>query len=93
MVDLRRQRIDRVDDGLPIVLWVVVGIGGLLTIWMSYFFFIEDTRFHILLLSMLTIFISLMVYLIAALDRPFRGNVQRDARFLQPDHPAGDGSD
>lgn len=75
LLDLRRQRIDRVDDGLPAVLWVVLFIGGLLTIWVSYFFWIEDVRFHVLLLSMLSTFIALMIFLIASLDRPFRGDV------------------
>ena len=75
LIDLRRQRIDRVEDGLPTVLWIVVCLGGWLTLITTYFFWIEDLRFHILLLSILTIFIALMVFLIAALDRPFRGEV------------------
>ena len=75
LIDLRRQRVDRVDEGLPMVLWVVVTIGGVLTLSVTYFFWIEDVRFHVLLLSMLSVFVALMVYLIAALDRPFRGSV------------------
>ncbi len=75
LVDLRRQRIDQVDSGLPAILWVVVCFGGLLTLSVSYLFFIEDIRFHILLLSMLTIFVASMIFLIAALDRPFLGAV------------------
>ena len=75
LVDLRRQRIDRVDDGLPAILWVVVCFGGLLTMGVSYFFWIEDVRFHILLLSLLSTFIGLMIFLIAALERPFLGAV------------------
>ena len=75
LLDARRLRIDRVDDGLPGILWVVVIIGGLLTITVSYFLWIEDVRFHVLLLSMLSLFIGLMIFLIAALDRPCRGSV------------------
>ena len=75
VIDLRRQRSDRVNDSLPGVLWVVVLVGGMLTICVSYFFWIEDVRFHLLLLSMLSLFIGLMVFLIAALDHPFRGEV------------------
>lgn len=75
LIDLRRQRIDRVDDGLPPVLWVVVCLGGLLTVGISYFFWIEDVRFHVLLLGVLSVFIGLMIFLIAALDRPFLGTV------------------
>ncbi len=79
LIELRRQRIDRVDDGLPGVLWVVVLVGGMLTISVSYFFWIEDVRFHLLLLSLLSVFIGLMIFLIAALDRPFRGEVSVSA--------------
>ena len=75
LLDLRRQRIDRVDDGLPAVVWVVVWLGGIIILGVSYLFWIEDIRFHILLLSLLTVFVALMVFLIAALDRPFRGQV------------------
>ena len=75
LIDLRRQRIDRVDDGLPTVVWVVVCLGAIITLGVSYLFWIEDIRFHILLLSLLTMFVALMIFLIAALDRPFRGQV------------------
>ena len=75
MIDLRRQRLDRIGDSLPGVLWMAVLVGGLLTISISYLFWIEDVRFHLLLLSMLSMFIGLMVFLIAALDHPFRGEV------------------
>lgn len=83
LADLRRQRLDRVDDGLPTVLWVVVCFGGFLTIMISYFFWIEDVRFHFLLLSILASFIGLMIFLIAALDRPFRGTVSVKADSYQ----------
>ena len=75
MADLRRQRIDQVDSHLPGTLWTVLLVGASLTILVGYLFWIEDVRFHILLLSLLTTFIALMIFLIAALDRPFRGEV------------------
>ncbi len=75
VLDLRRQRIDQINDSLPGVLWVAVLAGGALTIVVSYLFWIEDLRFHLLLLTMLSLFIALMVFLIAALDHPFRGDV------------------
>ena len=75
LIDLRRQRADKVDQGLPLVLWIVVAVGGILTLGVSYFFWIEDVRFHVLLLTLLTVFVALMIYLIASLDRPFRGNI------------------
>ncbi len=79
MADLRRQRTDQVDSHLPGTLWTVLLAGAGLTILIGYFFFIEDLRFHIVLLSLLTMFIALMIFLILALDRPFRGEVSVSA--------------
>lgn len=75
MADLRRQRADRVNDALPGVLWSVLIFGAILMLMISYLFWIADVRFHLLLQGMLTVFIALMIFLIAALDRPFRGEV------------------
>lgn len=75
MADLRRQRADQVDSHLPGTLWVVLLMGGSLTIMVGYFFYISDVRFHIVVQSFLTTFIALMIFLIVALDRPFRGEV------------------
>ena len=52
VLDLRRQRIDHMNDSLPGVLWIVVLVGGALTIAVSCFFWIEDVRFHVLLFTM-----------------------------------------
>ena len=79
MADLRRQRTDQVDSHLPGTLWTVLLTGAALTILIGYFFFIEDVRFHVLLQSFLTTFIALMIFLIVALDRPFRGEVSVSA--------------
>ena len=75
LVDLRRQRVDRVDDGLPAVLWVVVGIGALVTLVVRLFIWVDNVWVHSLMLTLLSVFVGLLVYLIAALDRPFRGTV------------------
>ena len=83
MADLRRQRIDQVDSHLPGTLWTVLLMGGALTIVVGYFFFIEDVRFHIVVQSFLTTFIALMIFLILALDRPFRGEVSVGADSYQ----------
>ena len=67
------------DDSLPGMLGIVVLAGGALTIAVGCFFWIEDVRFHGLLRTMLSLFIALMVFLIAALDHPFGGEVSISA--------------
>ena len=79
LVDLRRQRVDRVDEGLPAVLWAVVGIGALVTVSVRSFHWTEHVRLHIVMTALLALFVGLLVYLIAALDRPFRGSVSVSA--------------
>ena len=71
LVDLRRQRVDRVDEGLPPVLWVVVGIGALVTVAVRFFLTVENVRVHVVLLSLLATFVGLLIY------QPYRVILER----------------
>lgn len=75
LVETRRIRLDAVMSGLPAVLWVVVLLGAVLSVFLTYFFHIEDQKLHLILTGTLGIFIGLMVFLTAAVDNPFRGQV------------------
>jgi hypothetical protein len=73
LVEAYRLRVDSVNSGLPMEMWVVVFFGGVLTIVVSFFFHISDRRAHVFLTGSLAVFIGLMIFLIASLDNPFRG--------------------
>jgi hypothetical protein len=75
LVELRRQRIESISSGVPAVLWSVVLIGALITIAFSYCFVVESLPFHALLTGLLAFMVGLMVFLIAALDHPYLGEV------------------
>lgn len=75
LIEARRLRLDEVDAGLPAVLWCVVLIGAALSIFVTYFFHVSDQRLHLILSGILGTFIGLMVFLTAAIDNPFRGQV------------------
>lgn len=75
MVEARRLRLDAVTSGLPSVMWYVVLIGAVLSIFVTYFYDIEDQKLHLILTGTLGTFIGLMVFLTATLDNPFRGQV------------------
>jgi len=75
LIEARRLRLDEVDSGLPAVLWCVVLIGAALSIFVTYFFHVSDARLHLVLTGILGTFIGLMVFLTAAIDNPFRGQV------------------
>jgi Protein of unknown function (DUF4239) len=74
LVELRRVRLASVNVGIPAVLWWVVAIGAMLAIgiiWMLNM----DILVHILLGGALSLFLGLTIFLIAALDHPFRGDL------------------
>jgi hypothetical protein len=75
VIELRRQRLDAVGQGVPAVLWAVVFIGGAISIIFSYCFRVEHLGLHALLTGGLAAMIGLLVFLIASLDHPYRGAV------------------
>ena len=73
-VELRRSRLANVTTGIPAVLWWVVGIGALLNIVLVWMLDME-AHVHLLLSGVLSIFLGIVIFLIAAMDNPFRGDV------------------
>jgi hypothetical protein len=80
MILSRRLRLDAVDTGLPPVLWVVVTVGAVISLSASFFFRVEDFRLHATLVMLLATFMGLVIFMILALDRPFRGDLQISAQ-------------
>jgi hypothetical protein len=83
LVELRRQRTDAVNQGVPAVVWAVILLGGALAIAASYCFQVQSFRFHLLLTTGMAVMIGLLVFLIASLDRPYRGAVRVDQGAYQ----------
>ncbi|MCA8829877.1 DUF4239 domain-containing protein [Hymenobacter sp. BT728] len=75
LVELRRQRIESIGNGVPGVLWFVVLLGAVITIVFSFCFVVENLRFHALLTGLLALMVALMIFLIVALDHPYLGDV------------------
>jgi Protein of unknown function (DUF4239) len=74
LVELRRERLAEVTTGIPTILWWVVAIGALLNIaqiWMLDM----DTYVHVILTAILSLFLGIVIFLVVAMDRPFRGEV------------------
>lgn len=71
----RRMRLDAVHTSLPSVLWFVVLAGALIALAAPFFFQVQDLRLHTTLVVMLAIFVGLIIFVILALDRPFRGDL------------------
>ena len=72
--EARRMRVHDVKSGIPAVMWYVVIAGAVLNIAIIWMF---DMRIlsQLLLGGMLAFFMGTMIFLIAAMDNPYRGEV------------------
>jgi Protein of unknown function (DUF4239) len=88
MILARRLRLDAVATGLTAVMWAVIIAGALISLSASFFFKVEDARLHGILVTLLALFMGLVIFMIFALDRPFRGDlgVRPDPYQLIYDH-------
>lgn len=86
MIDLRRSRLHNKDEGLPAALWTVVILGGVLTIFLTYFLALERFNVHVVMTAVSGILVSLLIFMIAAVDHPFRGGVSIGPDAFQLTH-------
>jgi hypothetical protein len=75
MIQARRARLDAVHTGLPGVLWAVILGGAVIGLGASFLFAVEDARLHRIEVALLAGFIGMILFMILALDRPFRGDL------------------
>jgi hypothetical protein len=75
MIKARRMRLDAVNTGLPAVMWAVIILGAFIGLSASFFFRVEDPRLQGIQVLLLATFIGLIIFMILALDRPFRGDL------------------
>jgi hypothetical protein len=78
--DARRGRLLSAEEGLPTILWVVLIVGGCVVVGFTYLFGLERTSVHLLMVAALALIISLVLFIVAALDHPYKGDVR-----VQPD--------
>lgn len=75
LIEVRRLRLDSVHTGLPAIMWVMIVLGAIISLSSSFFFKVEDGRLHGILVKLLAAFMGLIIFMIFALDRPFRGEL------------------
>ena len=78
LIQARRLRLDAVRTELPGVLWTVVIAGAFIGLTAAFFFRVADVRLHAIMSLLLAVFIGLVIFMIFALDRPFRGYLSLD---------------
>src|SRR3984893_14941689 len=75
VVELRRFRLNSVTGGLPALMWCVLLVGAFLNIALTWFFDMRSHRMHMWMTIMFSGFLGLMIFLLAAMDYPFRGEI------------------
>jgi hypothetical protein len=76
LADARGERLLDAEEGVPTILWVVLMVGGVEVVGFTYLFGLESTTVHVLMVASLTLVIALVLFTIAALDYPFKGDVR-----------------
>jgi hypothetical protein len=83
LISNRRQRIDFVDAALPSILWIIILGGAVITIFVTYFFYVPNVRLHILLVVCYSMLIAVVIYFTALMENPLRGPVAITASSYQ----------
>ena len=85
MTGLRQERINQaLDLAVPGVFWLVVLIGGYITLTMMFFVHMPSLTARYILMSMFSLMMGMMYFLIAVIDNPFKGEVHVSAEpYLQ----------
>src|SRR5215212_5899720 len=76
LADARRMRLVAAEEGIPAVLWVVLVVGGTVTVGFAYLFGLGNTWAHRLMVVSLAGVITLVLFTIGAMDHPFSGGAR-----------------
>ncbi len=76
----REFRLVVADEGIPYNVWILLVVGGVLTVAFTYLFGVETIWLHAVAVAGLAIVVSLILHVIGVLDYPFNSGVQ-----VQPD--------
>jgi hypothetical protein len=74
--ETRALRLLEVREGLPRIVWVVLIVGGVITVAFTFLFGLESPRLHMLAVAALTVVVSLILYTVAVLEYPFDGSLR-----------------
>jgi hypothetical protein len=73
LIEVRNQRLDAVNSGLPGVMWFVLLPGAMGCLLLPVFIHVEDVRVQRVLMLALAGFVAMVLFVIISLDRPFIG--------------------
>jgi hypothetical protein len=71
----RRTRQLAADGAIPEVIWEIILIGSLITVGYTYLFVVDNRALHMSMTGLVAASMALVIVLVIALDRPFRGEL------------------
>lgn len=72
----RSLRLLEVREGIPAILWVVLIVGGVVTVCFTYLLGVQTELLHVVMILAYTLVLALILYAVRALDYPFDGLAQ-----------------
>jgi hypothetical protein len=83
LVENRRDRIALTHLALPNVLWIVLTVGAVLNAVLIALIEVRNLRVHLLMASMLALFVALLLYAIAGFDHAYAGPIAVTPEYFQ----------
>jgi len=75
LYNARRERQLAAQGAIPPIVWWIIALGTAITVFYTYIFGVENIRMHVLMTGGMMAALMLVIVLIVALDRPFRGDL------------------
>jgi uncharacterized membrane protein YraQ (UPF0718 family) len=76
LADARNARIVESGEGIPVALWGVLVVGGIMVVGFTYLFGLDNSLAHMLMVAALALLISSIIFCIGLLEYPFSGSVR-----------------
>ncbi|WP_426324186.1 DUF4239 domain-containing protein [Microbacterium sp. E-13] len=74
-VETRRERIDATTLALPTLFWVAIWVGAAVNAVLIGLIIVKSRRLHLVMAGMLALFIGLVMFTTADMDRPYQGSI------------------
>jgi hypothetical protein len=74
-VETRRERIDATTLELPLLFWVAIWVGAAVNAILIGLIIVKSRRLHLVMAGMLALFIGLVMFATADMDRPYQGSI------------------
>jgi hypothetical protein len=82
----RRTRINTSAHGVPMLEWVVLLVGGVITVSFTYFFKLEHLPIQMIMTAMVAMIIALCLFLVLMFGYPFSGELKVDPSNFKVAH-------